>query len=387
MVKLKAYNIGHSMSSRTDKRAKLRALFNFDDIIDRPFWLVIADLLQIAIVLASFAYIAFNERVGRPEVTGFNFLEGVLAACIMLVVSSLFLFSLQVLYKLLAGWYRHRKRAVLEAASREIIREDYKRALKSLLAAAQISPGDLTEIQRNYSSGFEQLLFTGSELDEFLGPLKTQTLRSLTPVDNLSEYAPLTRNRFRPDAYFDGLFTPLHVCCVFFTKENLIIGEAVIDALTGKITKRLRRVTRKQVRSAEFTNFLSAANLPEPVVNSWLHNRRLDRKELIQVRRRLKRSADMLVKTLNRRQYTPDAPYLIRQEKTGLDVTLRSGKTVSLPMEVKQTIVQSDAGFVQSSKKPNVSVLPTEDLKRDAVLSAFLEMKDSQKMPKKPICG
>ena len=46
-----------------------------------------------------------------PVVTGFNFLEGVLAACVMLVVSSLFLFSLAGLStNFLLDAYRHEKR-------------------------------------------------------------------------------------------------------------------------------------------------------------------------------------------------------------------------------------------------------------------------------------
>jgi hypothetical protein len=238
------------MSSRTDKRANLRALLLFDDIIARPVWLVVADLLQIGIVFATFGFIAFNPREGRSDVTGINVLEGVLAACVMLVLSTLFLFSLQLLYKLIARGLKNRRRGRLETDARETIRDDYKRALKSLLTAAQISPGDLIEVDRLHNPHLEDILFSKEELDQFLGPLRTQTLRSISPASQLAEYTPLSKGHLKPDAYFKGFFAPFQVSCVFFTRAHLVIGEAVCDPLTGKIRKRLRRVSRKQVRSA-----------------------------------------------------------------------------------------------------------------------------------------
>lgn len=148
------------MSSRTDRRATLRALFIFDDIITRPVWLVVADLLQIALIFATFGLVALNPREGRPGVTGINFMEGVLAACVMLVLSTLFLFSLQLLYKFIASELKNHRRKKLEANAREVIRDDYKRALKSLLAAAQISPGELIEVDRLHKPHLEDVLFS-----------------------------------------------------------------------------------------------------------------------------------------------------------------------------------------------------------------------------------
>ncbi|MAP93873.1 MAG: hypothetical protein CMK07_02885, partial [Ponticaulis sp.] len=272
------------MSDRVSERSLIRAFFNFDEIIERPRWMSFAQLIQLGVILAGFIWASVREREDRPDVTGYNLLEGLLAACILLVATSIIIFIAQLIYKAIVRLARNRRRAHLEKVTKAKLKSDYRRALKALLAASGLKPGQLSTVDRAEPCQFEQSLFSDAELDAFLGPLRDQTFRAVTPHGTQVKFAGSGKHHLSGQNFFDGYYGPFRVTCVFFTPDAFIIGECICDPFTGDLQKRIRTVLRSSIQTADFRTHLRTVPISQPILDDWLDNRRLDQEEHHRIR-------------------------------------------------------------------------------------------------------
>ena len=329
------------MPNRGSERSRLKTFFQFDDIIDRPFWVLPLGLLQVAIVVGGGYHVAREQRDGRPDILGYNILEGVLAGAALLIATALIVYAIQVLYKLFARMARNARLRKLERHATEILKSDYKRALKAILRASELQPEDLRPVDRSQISRFESQLFVKGELETFLGPLRNQTLRAVTPHGPNASFAPEGENRLTGENYCNGYFMPFRVSCVFFTKDALVIGEAICEPATGELQKRVRKVPRASIRSSKFNSSVREIPISKSFLENWFENRRLDREERKRIRKILDTHDRIRLKSQRYGQTLPDLPFQFRQYLSYLDIELTSGQSINLPMRHDQVIIRT----------------------------------------------
>lgn len=327
------------MSARGTERSRLRLFFEFDDIIDPPVWLGPLTLLQLGIVGYGAWKVATTDREGRPDVLGYGFLEGALMAGGLLISTALIIYAAKILHKMLVRFGKQRRLRRLERDAAATLKADYKRALKALLKASELKPKDLQQAEMSIVPRFEALMFGAGELDVFLGPVREQSLRAVVPQGKSAQFGPLAGERLDGEKFFEGYFAPFRVSCVFFSKDKLVIGEAVCDPATGELQKRVRHLPRAEIKSQKFEWSLREVPVPEEIVSAWLENRRYDPREQSRISAILDQH-DRLKKTASREgNRLPDLPFAYRQVRTHLMIELSSGETVRIPVKHDQLIV------------------------------------------------
>ena len=329
------------MTGRGKERARLRTFFEFDDIIDRPFWVLPLGLLQSAVIMAGIAWVSLNERDGRPPIIGFGILEGLLAGCALLIATAIIVYSIQQLHKLFARGLRSVRLKRLETEARDILRADYKRALKGLLHASGLQPEELKTVSNPPECRFEDLLFSQAELDRFLGPLQNQCYRAVTPHGATPQFAPTSADRLTGKDYFNSYCAPFRVIAIFFTDTAFVVGQAICDPFTGDIQKRVRTLPRDQIRTSEFQSQIQTVPVTKGLLEDWFENRRLDPAERKRTRSILARHDMTRLDAKRFGTSLPSLPFAFYQDATQLEIRLISGETINLPLELKQSLVQT----------------------------------------------
>ncbi|MAK61279.1 MAG: hypothetical protein CMK09_09900 [Ponticaulis sp.] len=337
------------MSDSSTERARIRTLLEYDDIIGRPFWFLPMGLLQFAIVIGGGIWFALYDRPGRPDVMGYNILEGILAGTFLLILTGSLVYLIQLLYKAIRRMAKKAELSRLEANARKILKNDYKRALKAILRASQLKPSQLTPVSRTVPVRFEQLLFSDEELSDFLGPLETQSIRSAVPQGVNPGFLPIGRSRYSGDEHFNALFVPFRVTCIIFSTDSIILGEAVCDPSTGKIQRRVRTLARESIQSADFQSTIRTLPITRKQLDGWLQNRRLDREERARIRKTLTQHDRLRDRAKRYNQFLQDLPYAFLQKLTAMDVVLKSGQHISLPLLVSQKLVHAPTTSIQNS--------------------------------------
>lgn len=329
------------MSARGSERSRIRTFFEFDDVIDRPLWVLPLELLQAGVVVYGGWYVASHDRDGRPDVLGYNYLEGVLAGAVLLVLTGLIVYGIQILYGMAARLVRDFRLKRLEAHARTILKSDYKRALKAILKATDFQSEELKPLDQERPCRFETLLFERNELENFLGALADHSLRAVVPKGRSSSFAPAGTARWSGDAFFSGYVMPFRVSCVFFTEAMIVVGEAICDPVTGEMQKRVRQIPRETIRSTRYNTTVRDEPVTKAYLERWFENRRHDREERSRIRKVLEQHDKIRMNAQRYGNAIPNLPYLFRQSQTQLDIQTTAGQTISIPVRHEQAIVRA----------------------------------------------
>ena len=330
------------MVRQAPERRQLAAFFRHDDIIERPAWLILPGLLQFAAVFGAGFWVMEYDRPGRPDIAGFPIMEGILAASVVWLITSLIILSIEILYKLIERAGRSSRQKSLEQKARQTLLADYKRALKAMLRDSGLRPDELRRSSETSSPAFESLLFDQKELDDFLGPLKDQTFRAVTPDTEDVQFAPRMKDMHSGAAQFSAYFTPFRLTCVFFTKTGIVFGQALCDALTGELKVRTRRIEEDEIASAEFVTTDEQVEVSQSLIDKWLHNRRLDGPERQRVRGLLKHHAASVAKARRQGWNLSASPFVFWRLLKRLDIRRKSGNVISVPVSIEQHIARAE---------------------------------------------
>ncbi len=328
-------------------REELHAFFQFDDIIERPRFAVLLFLLQLAAMGYGFAWALRWERPDREAIFGLVYMDAALIALVIMAFSACLIFFLLSVYKSITRLQKTHRRLALETNARALLRQDYKRAMRAILKASGLRPDDMLPVKTVSSSGLEQLLFSETELSDFLGEVRHQSFRAITPYGRNVAYAPVGRHHQRPDAYLNGLYTPFYLFCLFITETHYVIGEAVCNSLTGTLQQRVRRIRKDTIASSEFGVSKRTFALPDRILDAWLENRRLDEKEIRSVSANLKKQEHANRKHGLYRYVKPASPFVQTQLVRFLEITLNDGRSVQLPTGITQAILHRDISDVR----------------------------------------
>ncbi|MAI89800.1 hypothetical protein [Ponticaulis sp.] len=319
-------------------RSAIRAYFDFDDIIERPGWAVLLDVAQIGLTFFAFLWATGYEHVGQPDIVGIRFMEAGLIAAGVYLACALIIFILLSLYKLSVRSIRNTRKSRLEQASKDILRKDYKNALRALLRDTGLKQKDMLNVRMEDAPEFERQLFSTDELDEFLGDVQDKSFRAVSPCVSQARYAPPSNAPLNGWSFFNGLFSCMHIVCLFRTETDYILAEAICDSVKGDLRKRVRLFPRADVESTEFHNRTYKVDLPDHPLDAWLDNRRLDPTETDRVQRRLKQH-DRANRGKGRYGERVALPYSIVCTARILEISLKSGEQAFAPVRMEQTIL------------------------------------------------
>ena len=330
------------MVRQAPERRQLTAFFRHDDIIERPAWLILPSLLQFCAVFGAGFWVMEYDRPGRPDIAGFPIMEGILAASVVWLITSLIILSIEILYKLIERAGRSSRQKSLERKARQTLQADYKRALKAMLRDSGLRPDELRRSSESSSPAFESLLFDQKELDEFLGPLKDQTFRAVTPGGEDVQFAPRSKDLHSGAAQFSTYFTPFRLTCVFFTKTGIVVGQALCDAQTGDLKVHTRRIEKDDIASAEFVTTDEQVAVSQSLVDKWLHNRRLDGPERQRVQGLLKHHSTSVTNAHRQGWNLSESPFVFWRLLKRLDIRRNLGGVISVPVSIEQHVARAE---------------------------------------------
>ena len=323
-------------------REELHAFFQFDDIIERPGFAVLLFLLQLAAMGYGFAWALEWDRPGREALFGLVYMDAALVALAIMAASACTIFLLLSLFKILARIRRNQNRQALAAKSRGILREDYKRALRAILKASGLRPSDMLPVKTAGAPHLERLLFNEDELDTFLGSVGHKSFRAVTPYGRDVAYGPPPNHKGADHTYFEGLYTPFYLVCLFITDTHYVVGEAMCNSLAGTLQSRVKRIPKQEIASSDFRTAHRTLPLPDRILDDWLVNRRFDTAESRRVTTRLHKQEHANRKSGHYR-YAKSAPaYGISQKIRFLEISLNDGRTLQLPTQIDQAIILNE---------------------------------------------
>ncbi len=329
-------------------REELHAFFQFDDIIERPGFAVLLFLLQLAVMGYGFAWALEWERPGREAIFGLVYMDAALVTLAVMAASACVIFLLLSLFKILARIRRDRNRKALGLKARSILQEDYKRALRAILKASGLRPSDMLPVRTAGASQLERLLFDEDDLDTFLGPVRHQSFRAVTPYGRDVAYGPSPDHKLADNAYFEGLYTPFYLVCLFITDTHYVVGEAVCNSLAGTLQSRVKRIPKQEIASSDFRSTHRTLPLPGRILDDWLVNRRLDTAESRRVTTRLQKQEQANRKSGHYRYVQAAPAYAISQNIRFLEISLNDGRTLQLPTQINQAIILNEpSGYFQ----------------------------------------
>ena len=330
------------MPEKPSGRAQLHAFFQFDEIIERPGFAVLLFFIQIGLMVFAFGWALEWTREGRADIFGMEYMDAALMTLGVMIACSFVIFILLSLYKVLTRLRRSQRRKALEAQARDILRKDYKRALRAILKASGLRPSELRPVRTASTPMLEDLLFDNGELESFLGPIKNQTYRAVSSYGLDVAYEATGKDRLEGWNHFEGYFTPFYVVCLFLTETHYVVGEAVCNSMTGQLQRRVRRIPKSQIAAAEFRSNTRTLPLPDRMMDEWLENRRLDSQEVQRINALLKKHEQSTKYARRYGQALPALPFDIVQNIKFLEITLRNGSSLQLTTEMDQTIIRAD---------------------------------------------
>ena len=323
-------------------REELHAFFQFDDIIERPGFAVLLFLLQLAAMGYGFAWALEWDRPGREAIFGLVYMDAALVALAIMAASACVIFLLLSLFKILARIRRDQSRHARAAKAREILRQDYKRALRAILKASGLRPSDMLPVKTAGAPHLERLLFDEDDLETFLGPVRHQSFRAVTPYGRDIAYGPAPNQKLADHAYFEGLCTPFYLVCLFITETHYVVGEAVCNSLAGTLQSRVKRIPKQDIASSDFRTAYRTLPLPDRILDDWLVNRRFDTAESRRVTTRLQKQEHANRKSGHYRYATAAPAYGISQKIRFLEISLNDGRTLQLPTQIDQAIILNE---------------------------------------------
>lgn len=336
------------MSINDTNRARLDALRQFDPRLSRPRWSTYFRWLQAIFCAGVLIGVAIWAAPSVPF-KGIDVLMGVVAASGALVMMSLLRALLLFLQRRGMRARRHAKLEAEARAIREIYQSDCKRAMKAIVRASGLQPGDLHPIDDQFISPMEPLIFSDDELDDFLGDLKHQTLRFYTAIGTHPEFYPQADDFLTPTAAFSGFPNELRLVVIGFQTQQITVGEAIIDVKTGEIDHSVRVHSIKALSSVEVSTSRKARSLSMDELLDWMGERHVAPQVRAQIEKHLDRHSAERLDRIKRGQKIPETPFFAERATRSLVLKLNGAPDEVQPISIEHSYTFSDLPRVDAA--------------------------------------
>ncbi len=326
------------MASKPYDRQCLERYFHHKTMIDRPWWGWMLSLLQAAAVLAVLGLFLLDGPLPGPETLGRRVLEALLAASLVFALTGLVKYLILHLHKLAARAGRHQSLATLETQVREVVRHDYKRALKAIVKQSGLKPGDLKAIGSSYRDPLEHRLFSDTEIRNYLGLMTDQTMRMTTPYGPEPDFAATTDNRLLGRGFFLGYFMPVRLICLFFTDTELVIGTCVFDSHSGDLQTKIQRLPGDSFKGLTTKTEETRHAIDKDRMLNWLAEHQFtaeEEKAIAMAFRAYDRDQTQSIPSGSLRN---GAPYVLHRQTKYLMIERQGGSPLRLPMQMKHML-------------------------------------------------
>lgn len=224
---------------------------------------------------------------------------------------------------------------------RAVMRKDYKRALKSIVRKSGLRPSDLQAIGTAYHDDLENRLFEDDELRRFLGLMMDQSIRMTTPYGPEPDFASKAKDRLKGKGLFEGYFLPVRLTCLFFTKDDIIIGDAVFDSRSGDFQSRITRTPRKGLKGLSTHIANTSEAVPTQRLLNWLSEHRFTAREEKKIGEVLQKYDRKFRLAQKRGRTLPEPPYRLQRETRYLKLERRDAKPLYLPMSMRHHLART----------------------------------------------
>lgn len=328
------------MSSPRPSRASINEYFHYQTMIDRPWWGWILSVLQAILVFGTVPLWVFLRPGEPPEEMSLRVLEAIAVGGIVFGLTSIVKFTLFQFHKTLARTARKARLTALEADVRDIVRADYKRALRQLVQKAGIQPNDLRAIGSAHHDCLEDRLFDSRELRRFLGLMKDQTIRMATPYGPEPDFAAITDKRLTGTGLFSGYFMPVRLVCLFFTRDELILGDSIFDSRTGDLQCRITKLPSSAFTGMKTETQTTRQSLNRNRLICWLSNHQFPPS--------VERAITRTIRQFDQQTATPkpgvkvQSPWMLARRVQTMSLNTGTSQTLTLPMRMDHALVRSD---------------------------------------------
>lgn len=336
------------MSINDTDRGLLEAFRHFDPRLRRPRWSTYFRWFQAILCLGVLIGVAI-WAAPRAPLRGINALMGVVAASGVLVMTSLLRALILFLQRRRMRAKRHSKLEAEARAIRAIYQFDCKRAMKAIVRASGLQPGDLHPIDDQFISPMEPLIFSDDELDDFLGDLKHQTLRFYTAIGAQPVFYPRADDFLTPTAAFTGLPNKLRLVIIGFQTQQITVGEAIVDVKTGEIDHSVRVHPIKALSSVEVSTARKTRSLSMDELHEWMIERHVAPQVRTQIETHLERHSAERLDRIKRGQKIPETPFLAERAIRSLVLKLNGAPDEVQPISIEHSYTFSDLPRVEAA--------------------------------------
>lgn len=328
------------MDKKPPDRTSLEQYFRYQTMIDRPVWGWILPIAQtVVLILALWQFLRTKLPVS-PDNLLTVILNGLLIACAVMAASAILKFVGLQLHKRLARRHRRAKLSRLEAASKEVLKHDYQRAMKQMVRQAGLKPAHLREIGSVWHDKLEQQLFSEEDLRRFLGRMANQSLRMATPYGTEPAFAATASDRLKGQGPFSAYFSPVRLICLFFTNTEIVLGDSIFDSRTGEMVTRVRRLADTSFRELQTIRKTTRHSISSQQLRAWLSEHPFTPQEEKAIALVLERYERNSQRKDRKHQGKAESPYVLSRLARYLVLDRETDTPLILPMSYQYALVR-----------------------------------------------